>query len=76
MNVSDGKSNPAPVRLRLTMELLILQRLESSTPSTSIAPIIESKVKVYWFIVFRIHKSYGGRMRYVMFIGGVQINRT
>ncbi|XP_055308927.1 gamma-1-syntrophin isoform X2 [Sitodiplosis mosellana] len=34
VNVSDGKSNPEPTRLKLTMELLILQRLDSSTPST------------------------------------------
>ncbi|XP_031627381.1 gamma-1-syntrophin-like [Contarinia nasturtii] len=33
VNVSDGKSNPVLSRLKLTMELLILQRLDSSTPS-------------------------------------------
>lgn len=44
VNVSDGKSNPEPTRLKLTMELLILQRLDTSTPSTSVGPCVKSKV--------------------------------
>lgn len=44
INVSDGKSNPEPARLKLTMELLILQRLDTSTPSTSVGPLVKSKV--------------------------------
>lgn len=34
VNLSDGKSNPEVARLKLTMELLILQRIDTSTPST------------------------------------------
>lgn len=44
VNVSDGKSYPEPARLRLTMELLILQRVDTSTPSLSIGPPTESTV--------------------------------
>lgn len=38
VSVSDGKSNPEPTRLRLTMELLVLQKLDTSTPSGSLGP--------------------------------------
>lgn len=38
VSVSDGKGYPELSRLRLTMELLILQKVDTSTPSTSIGP--------------------------------------
>lgn len=41
---SDGKSNPEPMRLQLTMELLVLQRIDTSTPSASTGPPALSKV--------------------------------
>lgn len=44
VSVSDGKSNPEPARLQLTMELLTLQKLDTSTPTTSTGPPAESKV--------------------------------
>lgn len=46
VTVSDGKSNPEQLRLKLTMELLILQKWDGSivsTPTTSSGPP-ESKV--------------------------------
>lgn len=51
VTVSDGKSNPEPARLKLTMELLILQRIDTSTPS-SIPPIVKSKVETPVFLHF------------------------
>lgn len=60
VNVSDGKSNHEPARLKLTMELLILQRLDTSTPSTSIGPLAKSKVnkqskQTHFFRVYTMH---------------------
>lgn len=47
VTVSDGKSKPEPVRLHLTMELLILQKLEIVTPtSTNNGPPSESKERM------------------------------
>lgn len=45
VHVSDGKSNPEPTRLKLTMELMILQRLDSSTPST-----VNSEVRLHYIL--------------------------
>lgn len=56
VSVSDGKSNPEPARLRLTMELLILQRLDTSTPTTSMGPPAESKVKLC--CVIQLHNLF------------------
>lgn len=44
--LSDGKSSPEPARLQLTMEMLVLQRIDTSSPSPSVslAPT-ENKVK-------------------------------
>ena len=45
LTVSDGKSKPEPARLRLSMELLTLQKIDTSTPSpNNSGPPIESKV--------------------------------
>lgn len=45
VTVSDGKSNPESARIQLTMELVILQRLDTSTPTApTIGPPSESKV--------------------------------
>lgn len=45
VTVSDGKTQPEPVRIQLTMELLILQRIDTSTPPPTVfGPPIESKV--------------------------------
>lgn len=41
---SDGKPNGEPMRLQLTMELLVLQRIDTSTPTASMGPPAESKV--------------------------------
>lgn len=48
VSISDGKSNPETARLRLTMELLILQRIDTSTPTASNGPPNE-KVKLNSF---------------------------
>lgn len=56
--VSDGKSSPEPARLQLTMELLILQRVDTSTPTISIGPPSESNVNEYLFVfVYRFTKN-------------------
>lgn len=64
VTVSDGKSNPEPARLKLTMELLILQRLDTSTPS-SVAPIciVKSKVESFslnnlYFVQYSLKTNY------------------
>lgn len=46
VTVSDGKSSPIQIRLKLSMELLVLQKWNPSvsTPTTSNAPPTESKV--------------------------------
>lgn len=44
VTVSDGKTQPELVRIQLTMELLILQRMDTSTPPPIFGPPIESKV--------------------------------
>lgn len=44
VTVSDGKSNPESARIQLTMELLVLQRIDTSSPSVSSGPPTESKV--------------------------------
>lgn len=36
VNVSDGKGNPEPNRLKLSAELLILQRLDTSTINSEV----------------------------------------
>lgn len=36
VSVSDGKSTPEPARLHLTMELLVLQRPDTSSPCPSV----------------------------------------
>lgn len=54
VSISDGKSNPETARLRLTMELLILQRIDTSTPTANIGPPNE-KVN-YYFLFNKIWK--------------------
>lgn len=44
--VSDGKSSPESARIQLTMELLILQRIDTSTPPPVFGPPMESKVSI------------------------------
>lgn len=51
VSISDGKSSPEPARLRLTMELLILQRLDTSTPISNIGPPNEKVCFVYLMIL-------------------------
>lgn len=48
VTVSDGKSSPEQIRLKLSMELLVLQKWDASvsTPTPSIGPPTESKVNV------------------------------
>lgn len=47
VTVSDGKSKPEPMRLHLTMELLILQKLEIVTPTNiNNGPPMESKERM------------------------------
>lgn len=40
---NDGKSNAEQMRLQITMELLVLQKVDTSTPTASIGPPTESK---------------------------------
>lgn len=61
VSVSDGKSNPEPARIQLTMELLTLQRLDTSTPTTSMGPPAEAKVSSrvsFFFIILNLMHSY------------------
>lgn len=52
--VSDGKTQPEPVRIQLTMELLILQRMDTSTPPPVVfGPPVESKVS----LTYKTHRS-------------------
>lgn len=43
---NDGKSNAEQMRLQITMELLVLQKVDTSTPTASMGPPAESKVNV------------------------------
>lgn len=57
VTVSDGKSSPEQIRMKLSMELLVLQKWDASvsTPTTSIGPPTESKVSIW------MEYGYGGR---------------
>ncbi|KAJ6640624.1 Gamma-1-syntrophin [Pseudolycoriella hygida] len=46
VTVSDGKSQPELVRIQLTMELLILQRMDTSTPPPVFGPPVETKERM------------------------------
>lgn len=48
VTVSDGKSSPEQIRMKLSMELLVLQKWNASvsTPTMSIGPPTESKVSI------------------------------
>ena len=48
----DGKTTTEPMRLQLTMENLILQKVDTSTPTASMGPPAESKVT---YVVYNTH---------------------
>lgn len=45
VTISDGKSKHESARLKLSMELVTLQKVDTSTP-TNLGPPTESKVKI------------------------------
>lgn len=54
VTVSDGKTQPEPVKIHLTMELLILQRMDTTTPPPVFGPPIESKASIMYANLFQI----------------------
>lgn len=54
--VSDGKSTPESAKLNLTLELLTLQKLDTSTPTINNEPPSESKVRNHNFQILKLIK--------------------